>query len=215
MDNMRASEDSQTSTIRSPTKRTGGNKRWTPTESCFFIRFMTSQVEQGFKVDKGFNPQALHATTKAMKDEFDIIVTESNVSNHLRTIGKRWERIKKLKELSRMGWDDRMKMIIMGESEYKNYIKIICGNDRASGRHAIHLGDEIDTDMYDNENFHQSPPIGCLDDMSFEETEFYVNMSTPNHTHSKSSESRGPTSTQTRRGKGKRKLISEVEAIQE
>ncbi|KAH7655576.1 Myb/SANT-like domain-containing protein [Dioscorea alata] len=235
MDSMRASKDSQTSTVRSPTKRTSGNKRWTSTESRFFIRFMASQVEQGFKVDKGFKPQAFHAAIKAIKQEFGIIVTESNVSNHLRTIKKRWARIKKLKELSGMGWDDGLKMIIMGESEYKNYIKIhpqdepflnkpiedhdlleaICGNDQASGHRVVHFGDEIGVDMYDNENFRQSPQIGGLEDMSFEETNFHANVSTPTHTHSESSEPRGATSSQTRRGKGKRKLVSKVEAIQE
>ncbi|KAH7672521.1 Myb/SANT-like domain-containing protein [Dioscorea alata] len=235
MDSMRASEDSQTSSVRSPTKRTSGNKRWTSTESRFFIRFMASQVEQGFKVDKGFKPQAFHAAIKAIKQEFGIIVTESNVSNHLRTIKKRWARIKKLKELSGMGWDDGLKMIIMGETEYKDYIKIhpqdepflnkpiedhdlleaICGNDQASGRRAVHFGDDIGMDMYDNENIRQSPQIGGLEDMSFEETNFHANVSTPIHTHSESSEPQGATSSQTRRGKGKRKLVSEVEAIQE
>ena len=51
---------------------------------------MTSQVGQGFKVDKGFKPQAFHAVNTAIKNEFAIIVTEANVTNHLR-----WARSKK------------------------------------------------------------------------------------------------------------------------
>jgi len=118
------SEDSQMSSMRTPNKRSGGNKRWTTAKSRIFIRFMVSQVEQGLKVDKGFKPETLHASIIAMKNEFRIIVTEADVNNHLRTIRKRWVRIKKLKELSGMGWDNRLKMIIMGESEFKNYIKV-------------------------------------------------------------------------------------------
>ncbi|XP_039133187.1 uncharacterized protein LOC120270229 [Dioscorea cayenensis subsp. rotundata] len=110
---------------------------------------MASQVEQGFKVDKGFKPQAFHAAIIAIKNGFGVKVTEANVTNHLRTIRKLWARINKLKELSGMGWDNRLKMIIMGESEFRNYVQahpqdepylnkpiedhdlleIICGND--------------------------------------------------------------------------------------
>ena len=59
-----------------------------------------------------------------MNNEFAVIVIEANVTNHSRTIRKRLARIKKLKELSGMGWDNRLKMIIMGESEFRNYVKV-------------------------------------------------------------------------------------------
>ena len=88
MDNTWMSKDSQMSSMRTPTKKTCGNKRWTTAESRVFIRFMVSQVEQGFKVDKGFKPQAFHATITAMKNKFEIIVTKANMTNHLRTICK-------------------------------------------------------------------------------------------------------------------------------
>ncbi|KAH7659790.1 Myb/SANT-like domain-containing protein [Dioscorea alata] len=85
---------------------------------------MASQVEQGLKVDKSFKPQAIHGAIRAMKDTFGVIVTEANVSNHLRTIRRRWAKMKKLKEMSGMGWDDNLKMIVMGEAEYIEYIKV-------------------------------------------------------------------------------------------
>ena len=82
------SENSQTSTVRTPTKKTSGYTRWTITKSLFFIRFMASQVEQDFKLDKDFKSQALHAAITIMKNEFGMIVIEANVSGHLRTIHK-------------------------------------------------------------------------------------------------------------------------------
>lgn len=75
-------------------------------------------------MDKGFKPQAFHATITTMKGEFRIIVIEANMTNYWSVIHKRWARIEKVKELSGIDWDNRVKMIIMRELEYKNFIKI-------------------------------------------------------------------------------------------
>ncbi|KAH7663143.1 Myb/SANT-like domain-containing protein, partial [Dioscorea alata] len=228
MENIGMSEDSEMSSMRTPVKRTGGNKRWTTAESRFFIRFMASQVEQGFKVDKGFKPQAFHAAIIAMKNEFGVTVTEANVTNHLRTIRRRWVRIKKLKELSGMGWDNRLKMIIMGESEFRNYVQahpqdepylnkpiedhdlleLICGNDQATGSRAVQFGDDIGTHMDDNDDSRRPSQIDGPDDMFFEETDYHHTTPPPIHNQSENTEPRGASSTQSRRQKGKRKMSS-------
>ena len=124
MEGYNSSQGSQTSSVMRTTSRATGNKRWTSSESRYFIRFMASQVEQGFKVDKGFKPQTIQAAIRALKDTFGVTVTEANVSNHLRTIRRRWARIKKLKDMSGVGWDDSLKIIVMGEAEYIEYIKV-------------------------------------------------------------------------------------------
>ncbi|KAH7666900.1 Myb/SANT-like domain-containing protein [Dioscorea alata] len=168
MEGHNASECSHASSIKKSTSRPSGTKRWTPAESRYFIRFMASQVEQGLKVDKGFKPQAIQGAIRAMKDMFGVMVTEGNVGNHLRTIRKRWARIKKLKDMSGVGWDNNLKVIIMGEAEYRDYIQvhvqdepylnkpiedydlfeIICGNDQARGHYAIQSdGTQIGTNM--------------------------------------------------------------------
>ena len=85
---------------------------------------MASQVEQVFKVDKGFKPHAFNAAIIVIKDEFGIIVNEVNVTNNLRTIHKCCVRIENLKELSEIGKDNRLKMIIIGEAEFRNYVKV-------------------------------------------------------------------------------------------
>ena len=124
MEGYNSSQGSQTSSVMRTTSRATGNKRWTSSESRYFIRFMASQVEQGFKVDKGFKPQTIQAAIQALKDTFGVTVNEANVSNHLRTIRRRWARIKKLKDMSGVGWDDSLKIIVMGEAEYIEYIKV-------------------------------------------------------------------------------------------
>ncbi|XP_039128983.1 uncharacterized protein LOC120265158 [Dioscorea cayenensis subsp. rotundata] len=178
MDGYDAFESSQASSAMRTTTTTSGHKRWTPSESRYFIRFMASQVEEGLKVDKGFKPQAIHAAIRAMKQAFGVVVTEANVSNHLKTIRRRWARIKRLKEMSGMGWDNNLKMIVMGEAEYRDYVQIhpqdepylnktiedhdlleaICGNDQATGRYAVQFGNTIGTQMdYNTEPSEFSP----------------------------------------------------------
>ena len=66
-----------------------------------FYKIYGKLVEQGFKVDKGFKPQTIQAAIQALKDTFGVTVNEANVSNHLRTIRRRWASIKKIK---RYGW---------------------------------------------------------------------------------------------------------------
>ncbi|XP_039144498.1 uncharacterized protein LOC120281872 [Dioscorea cayenensis subsp. rotundata] len=133
-----------------------------------------------------------------------------------------------------MGWDNRLKMIIMGESEFKNYIKIhphdepylnkqiedhdlleiVCGNDQATGRRAVQFGDEIGTHINDSDEYRHPSQTDSLDDM-FEDTYFHVNIPLPTHNQSESTENRGESSAQSKKGKGKRKMPTEVEAIQE
>ena len=61
-----------------------------------------------------------------MENAFGVTITEANVGNHLRTIRRRWERIKKkLKEMSGMGWDNNLKIIVIGEAEYRDYVKVL------------------------------------------------------------------------------------------
>ncbi|KAH7672327.1 hypothetical protein IHE45_09G047300 [Dioscorea alata] len=134
-----------------------------------------------------------------------------------------------------MGWDNRLKMIIMGESEFRTYVQshpqdepyinkpiedhdlleIICGNDQATGHHAVQFGDDIGTHMDDNVDSRRPSQAEGFDDMFFEDTDCHMYTPPPIHNQSQSTEIRGASSTQSRKEKGKRKMVSEVEAIQE
>lgn len=82
--------------VKSPNKKIGDFKWWTTTKRHFLIWCIASQVEQGFKVDKGFRLQVFYVVT-IIRDEFSVIITKVNVTNHL------WTRIKKWRKLSGMG----------------------------------------------------------------------------------------------------------------
>ncbi|XP_039135704.1 uncharacterized protein LOC120273122 [Dioscorea cayenensis subsp. rotundata] len=175
---------------------------------------MASQVEQGLKVDKGFKPQALHASIIAMKNEFGIIVIEANVNNHLRTIRKKWARIKKLKEFKRNGFIHKMSPYLNKPIEDHDFLEIVCGNDQATGRCAVQFGDEIGTHINDSVEYRHPSQTDSLEDM-FEDTYFHVNILLPTHNQSESTENVGESSAQSKKGKGKWKMPTEVEAIQE
>lgn len=64
-----------------------------------------------------------------------------------------------------MGCDDKLKMIIMGEWKYTDYVKI-----------QIYL-----KFMLTNINFGPSPQTSGLDDISFEEINCHINMPTLIH----------------------------------
>lgn len=50
-----------------------------------------------------------------MRDAFGVTVTEANVGNNLKTRRRRWVAIKKLKEMSNIGWENYLK--------YRDYVK--------------------------------------------------------------------------------------------
>lgn len=112
MEGYNASKGSQASSFMKTTSRASRNKTWTTTECRYLVRFMATQVEEGFKVDKGFKPQAIHNAIQAMKKVFGVTVTEANVSSQIKTIRRSCARVTKLKEMSGMGWDDNSEMII-------------------------------------------------------------------------------------------------------
>lgn len=62
--------------------------------------------------------------------------------------------------------------------------EIICGNDQEIGWRVIHFGDEIGTNIYNSVESYPQFQTGGLEDMSFEETDFHVNVSTLIHNQS-------------------------------
>ncbi|KAJ3693360.1 hypothetical protein LUZ60_008840 [Juncus effusus] len=85
---------------------------------------MAEQARNGMKSGRGFKNKALTAAVKAINNEFpDVQVSESNVSNHIRTLKNKWSQIKKLKDMSGNGWDDNEKKIIVDETEYRTYVQ--------------------------------------------------------------------------------------------
>ncbi|KAH7655530.1 hypothetical protein IHE45_18G017700 [Dioscorea alata] len=136
--------------------------------------------------------------------------------------------------MSGMGWDDNLKMIVMGEAEYIEYIKIhtqdepylnkpiedydlleaICGNDQATGHRSIPSGSRIGAQMDYNTEPEAFPQAQHFDNMSFEEAYGYGDGSP--HSQGNISEPVSTTSPLRRKKrKGKHKANDPDDAIRE
>lgn len=94
--------------------------------SHFLLPFLVQQVRLGRKVNKSFKRHALLAAAKAVSDKFNLICTDSNVENHLRTIKTRYLQIKKLRSLGNSTWVEDEKKIVMDAISYNQHIAVSC-----------------------------------------------------------------------------------------
>ncbi|KAK1322393.1 hypothetical protein QJS10_CPA03g01907 [Acorus calamus] len=130
--------------------------------SRFMQKFLVEQVEKGMKIDKTFKRPAFIAIARAVN---------SNVENHLRTLKTKYSQIKRLKNMSGVGWDDTLKLITMDDDIYNEYVQahpkdepylnkpiemcdemiIICGDDQATGSFAQAMSEPVvDVDARSN-----------------------------------------------------------------
>ncbi|OAY74950.1 hypothetical protein ACMD2_00694 [Ananas comosus] len=149
---------------RAPSSKKGtANKRWNAAIDDFLIPFLVEQAKEGYKVDKGFKRQAYVAAAKAVNTRFGTDFNAKNVDNHMRTLRSKYVEIKKCRDISGAGWDEQQKMIILEGETYQTYIKahpkaadilnrpikhyeelrIICGDDQATGYFKSSLFDEF------------------------------------------------------------------------
>ncbi|KAK1258596.1 hypothetical protein QJS04_geneDACA020375 [Acorus gramineus] len=105
-------------------KKMNNNFRWTPTMSRFMQKCLVEQAEKGMKIDKTFKRPAFIATARAVSEKFNVLCTDSNVENHLRTLKTKYSQIKRLKSMSGVGWDDTLKMITMDNDAYNEYVQV-------------------------------------------------------------------------------------------
>nr|CAD1831781.1 unnamed protein product [Ananas comosus var. bracteatus] len=121
------------------------------------------QAKEGYKVDKGFKKPTYVAVAKAVNTRFGTDFNTENVDNHMRTLRSKYVEIKKCQDISGAGWDEQQKMIILEGETYQTYIKahpkvadilnrpikyyeelrIICGDDQATGYFKSSLFDEF------------------------------------------------------------------------
>ncbi|KAJ0971004.1 hypothetical protein J5N97_018963 [Dioscorea zingiberensis] len=98
------------------------NFRWSPAMTHFLLPFLVEQVRLGQKVNKSFKRNALLAAAKAVSDKFNLICSDSNVENHLRTIKTRYAQIKNLRSMSNTTWVEDEKKVIMDAASYSQHI---------------------------------------------------------------------------------------------
>ncbi|XP_039138787.1 uncharacterized protein At2g29880-like [Dioscorea cayenensis subsp. rotundata] len=175
----RVSEKS--SSRASGSKRGTPNKRWKGEYDSFLIPLLVEQVKKGMKCDKSFKRAAFNFAAVAVNSRFNTDFSAENVENHYRTLKSRYVEIKKVRDLSGAGWDDATKTITLDPIVALTYIeahpaakafinkpidhyealRIICGDDNATGAYATSLyanfSDKSEAEGNNMENFDEGP----------------------------------------------------------
>ncbi|XP_039134234.1 uncharacterized protein LOC120271626 [Dioscorea cayenensis subsp. rotundata] len=163
-------------------KRGTPNKRWKAKFDNFLIPVLVEQANKGLKCDKSFKRVAFAHAASAVNTKFNTDFTAENVENHYRTLKARYVEIKKARDLSGAGWDNETKMITLDpivafsyteahpaakafiNKPIENYegLRIICGEDSATGSYATSLysdfGEKTIGDK-NNENENSDSPV--------------------------------------------------------
>ncbi|XP_039121005.1 uncharacterized protein LOC120257637 [Dioscorea cayenensis subsp. rotundata] len=160
----------ESTTSKTATKRGTPKKRWKPDFDNFSIPVLVEHVRQIRKCDKSFKRARFGYAASAMNAIFNTNFSVENVENHYMTLKGRYMEIKKARDLSGVGWDDKNKVIILdpivafmyteAHSSAKQFInepiekyealRIICGDDNATGSYAASLFSDF-TDKTENE----------------------------------------------------------------
>lgn len=108
----------------SANKHEAPNKWWTKKFDNFLILVLVEQASGGLKCDKSFKRATFSFTIMAVNTRFKTDFTLDNLENHYRTLKTQYAEIKKVRELSGAGWDDRMKTITLDHVIALTYIDV-------------------------------------------------------------------------------------------
>lgn len=103
----------ESTTSKTATKRGTPKKRWKPDFDNFSIPVLVEHVRQIRKCDKSFKRARFGYAASAMNARFNTNFSVENVENHYMTLKGRYMEIKKARDLSGVGWDDKNKVIIL------------------------------------------------------------------------------------------------------
>ena len=112
-----------TSSKAALSKRGTSNKRWKVDFDSFLVSILVEQVRKGLKRDKPFK-QAAFAHASTINARFNTDFTIKNVDNYYRTFKAWYMEIKKAKDLSGVGWDVEIKMIMLDPIVALTYVKV-------------------------------------------------------------------------------------------
>ncbi|KAH7685606.1 Myb/SANT-like domain-containing protein, partial [Dioscorea alata] len=136
---------------------------------------------KGLQCDKSFKRAAFVFAAVTVNSRFNTEFNTENVENHYRTLKTRYAKIKKVRELSGAGWDDATKTITLDPTVALTYIeahpaakqfinkpiehyealRVICGEDSATGAYATSVftefGDNSEHEGNNMDNFEEGP----------------------------------------------------------
>ena len=84
---------------------------------CLF-RLLVDQITEKVRSNKYV------AGARVVNEQSGVIISETQVYNHMRSWRAKWTRIYRLRNLSGLTWDHLDRVIKMGREEYDTYIQI-------------------------------------------------------------------------------------------
>jgi hypothetical protein len=103
-----------------------GGAVWTASQSNFMHVFLANLVADGIKTSTGgFKRVHLNACAKALNEHFKLNRTAEQISNHLKTVKKKYVRINQLRAKSGSGWDEDLFMVTMDHEQYTTHFAVI------------------------------------------------------------------------------------------
>ncbi|KQK00827.1 uncharacterized protein LOC104581284 [Brachypodium distachyon] len=101
----------------------GGTVTWTSVMTTFMLKHMTAHVETGARTSAGFKSMHYNGCARALNDHFKQSLYGHQISNHYRTVKKKFVKIKNIKdEGSGAGWDDATSTLRMDHDMALKYI---------------------------------------------------------------------------------------------
>ncbi|PWZ22463.1 hypothetical protein Zm00014a_028102 [Zea mays] len=139
---------------------------WTQEMSACALKYLDQLVADGIRVDKGFKSSHYNQCAKVVKERFQVQVSGSQVTNHLKTWRTRWSNICNYKKISSAHFDEQTGTILLDEKNYLervqkktseakffnkplenyHYMAVIFGNHQATGLFAKCTSDPLGFD---------------------------------------------------------------------
>jgi hypothetical protein len=98
---------------------------WTTSMSTFMLKHLCAIVEGGARTSTGFKIMHYNGCARALNEHFCQSLTGAQISNHHRTIKKKFAMIQKIKDtVSGAQWDDETSTIRLEHEMAINYIAV-------------------------------------------------------------------------------------------
>ncbi|XP_022732383.1 L10-interacting MYB domain-containing protein-like isoform X2 [Durio zibethinus] len=98
---------------------------WTDEMDRCLTEQLVEQVTLGNKLQKSFKPMAFRAALSVLNKKFSLELTTENIRNRLRTWKKQYRLVKELLSQQGFEWDERQKMVITNDSDWREGIKTL------------------------------------------------------------------------------------------
>jgi hypothetical protein len=97
---------------------------WTQEMSACALKYLAQLVVDGIRVDKGFKSSHYNQCAKVVKERFQVQVSGSQVTNHLKTWRTSWSNICNYKKISSAHFDERTGTILLDEKNYLERVQV-------------------------------------------------------------------------------------------